>query len=130
MLHDVCLRRLCSSHLKNAGQLGLGSFPFLNKVHVCLLNELSWIAEHFDTTLHLGDRFGHVVKISVRGFRARRLAADLQTRQEKQRVLKLFEIELELMGTGVAHFFDLEKLSQELVSHSTDNFVEEQVLID
>ena len=34
------------------------------------------------------------------------------------------------MGTGVAHFFDLEKLSQELVSHSTDNFVEEQVLID
>ena len=34
------------------------------------------------------------------------------------------------MGTGVAHFLDLEKLSQELVSHSSDNFVEEQVLID
>ena len=130
MLHDVCLWGLGTAHFEDPRQLDLRSLVFFQQVHVCLLDELRRVAENFDAALHFGYGLSHIVQVGVRRLGAGLLATGLQAWQEKQCVLHLFEVKLELMSACIAHFLNLEQLAQELVCHCSDNFVEEEVLVD
>lgn len=102
-----------------------------NEVEVRFLDDLRRVAEHLDPALYSRHRLGNVVQVGVTGLTSRLLTGTLlQAREVEERVLELFEVELELVSACITDLLDLEELPQELLRHGPDDFIQEQVLVD